>query len=93
VHLDFVITKATLSNGIKVATELMDAQEEPSVVVVDQPSFVTHTFTRRPDDEVTGKDGITRTVWLPRYSCLAWRHLRLWQFQPACGVQVPAPYG
>ena len=51
VHLDFVVTKASLNNGIKVATELMDAQEEPSVVVVDQPSFVTHTFTRRPDDE------------------------------------------
>jgi hypothetical protein len=51
VNLDFVITKAKLTNGIKVATEVMDAQEEPSVVVVDQPSFVVHTFTRRPDDE------------------------------------------
>jgi hypothetical protein len=51
VTLDFVITKARFVNGIKVATEIQDALEGPSVVVPGQNSFVTHVFTRRPDRE------------------------------------------
>ena len=49
--LDFVITKARFTNGIKIATEIQDALEGPSVVVPGQNSFVTHVFTRRPDRE------------------------------------------
>jgi hypothetical protein len=51
VHLDFVIAKAHFHNGAKLATEIQDAQEEPSVVVTNMETFVTHTFTRRPDRE------------------------------------------
>lgn len=51
VTLDFVITKARVVDGIKVATEIEDALEGPSVVVPGQNSFVTHVFTRRPDRE------------------------------------------
>jgi hypothetical protein len=51
VNEDFVITRARFINGIKIATEVQDAQEEPSVVVTDAPSFVTHTYTRRPERE------------------------------------------
>ena len=52
VTLDFVISKARiLNNGIKIATEIQDALEGPSVVVPGQNSFVTHIFTRRSDRE------------------------------------------
>jgi hypothetical protein len=51
VTLDFVITKARFANGTKIATEIQDALEGPSVVVPGQNSFVTHVFTRRPDRE------------------------------------------
>jgi hypothetical protein len=51
VTLDFVITKAHVINGIKIATEIQDALEGPSVVVPGENSFVTHVFTRRPDQE------------------------------------------
>ncbi len=45
--LDFVITKAEVCDGIKIATEIATAQREPSMVVDGQ--FVTHISTRRPD--------------------------------------------
>jgi hypothetical protein len=51
VTLDFVISKARSVHGTKIATEIQDAQEGPSVVVPSQNSFVTHVFTRRPDRE------------------------------------------
>lgn len=51
VTLDFVIAKARFTNGIKIATEIQDALEGPSVVVPGQNSFVTHVFTRRPERE------------------------------------------
>jgi hypothetical protein len=51
VYLDFVITKARLIDGIKTATEIQDALEGSSVVVPGENSFVTHVFTRQPDDE------------------------------------------
>jgi hypothetical protein len=47
---DFIITKACFSHGTKIATEIMDAQEEPSVVLSGSV-FVTHVYTRRPDHE------------------------------------------
>ena len=49
VYLDFVITKARFADEVKIATEIQDALEGPSVVVPGQNSFVTHVFTRRPD--------------------------------------------
>jgi hypothetical protein len=51
VHEDFVITKAHFINGIKIATEVQDAQEEPSVIVSTGSGFVTHVYTRRPDHQ------------------------------------------
>ncbi len=45
--LDLVITKAEELNGRKVATEIADAQREPSSVVNGE--FVTHMSTRRPE--------------------------------------------
>lgn len=51
VNEDFVITKAHFIHGINIATEVQDAQEEFSVVVSMGSGFVTHVFTRRPDDE------------------------------------------
>lgn len=45
--LDFVITKAAVMDGIKVAIEIATAQREPSSVVNGQ--FVTHISTRRPE--------------------------------------------
>jgi hypothetical protein len=44
-------TKARFIHGIKIATEVQDAQEEPSVVVSTGSVFVTHVYTRRPDHE------------------------------------------
>jgi hypothetical protein len=43
---DFVITKAEVINGIALATEIADAQREPSAVIDDQ-SLVRHTLTLR----------------------------------------------
>jgi hypothetical protein len=43
---DFVITKAKVVDGIAIATEIVDAQEEPSAVI-DNSGFVTHTYTLR----------------------------------------------
>ena len=51
VNCDFVITKARFIHGIKIATEVQDAQEEPSVVVSTGSGFVTHVYTRRPGQE------------------------------------------
>jgi hypothetical protein len=48
---DFVITKACVINGIKIATEVQAAQEGPSVVATSESTFVTHVFTRRPNPE------------------------------------------
>ncbi len=49
---DFVITKARFINGVKIATEVQDAQEQPIVVVTGGGGvFVTHVYTRRPDRE------------------------------------------
>ncbi len=45
--LDFVITKAVVVDGVNVATEIADAQREPSSVVSGQ--FVTHVSKRRPE--------------------------------------------
>jgi hypothetical protein len=43
---DFVITKAEVINGIALATEIADAQREPSAAIDDQ-SLVRHTLTLR----------------------------------------------
>jgi hypothetical protein len=43
---DFVITKAEVVDGIAIATEISDAQREPSAVIDDQ-SLVRHTLTLR----------------------------------------------
>ena len=44
---DFVITKAKLRDRVLIATEVIDAQEQPSTVIPGGV-FVTHTYTRRP---------------------------------------------
>jgi hypothetical protein len=43
---DFVITKVEVIDGIALATEIADAQREPSAVIDDQ-SLVRHTLTLR----------------------------------------------
>jgi|GraSoiStandDraft_57_1057295.scaffolds.fasta_scaffold280495_2 hypothetical protein len=45
---DFVITKAKLRDRVLIATEVIDAQEQPSTVIPGGV-FVTHTYTRRPE--------------------------------------------
>ncbi len=45
---DFVITRAEIRDGTLVATEIIDAQEQPSTVIPGGV-FVTHMYTRRPD--------------------------------------------
>jgi hypothetical protein len=45
---NFVITKATRKDRVLIATEIIDAQEQPSTVIPGGV-FVTHTYTRRPD--------------------------------------------
>jgi hypothetical protein len=45
---DFVITRARVIEGVPTATEIVDAQEEPSQVIPGGV-FVTHTYTRRPE--------------------------------------------
>ena len=42
---DFVITRAEVINGVALATDVDDAQREPSAVIDDQ-SLVRHTLTR-----------------------------------------------
>ncbi len=44
--LDFVVTKAKLVNGIKVATEITTMQREPSGLLAGE--FISHVLTRRP---------------------------------------------
>ncbi len=45
---DFVITRANIREGVPLATEIVDAQEQPSTVIPGGV-FVTHTYTRRPN--------------------------------------------
>jgi hypothetical protein len=45
---DFVITKAEIRDGIPLAKEIIDAQEQPSTVIPGGV-FVTHKYTRRPE--------------------------------------------
>jgi hypothetical protein len=45
---DFVITKAEIKHGTPIATEIVDAQEQPSTVITGGV-FVTHTYTLRPE--------------------------------------------
>ena len=54
---DFVITKAKVIDGIAIATEIADAQREPSAVIDDQ-SLVRHTLTLRgkPQSSCGGTD-------------------------------------
>ena len=51
---DFVITKAEVINGIALATEIADAQREPSAVIDDQ-SLVRHILTLRSKPSVCGR--------------------------------------
>ena len=46
---DFVITSAGLRNGILLATSIVDAQQQPSVILSAGNVFVSHTYSRRPD--------------------------------------------
>jgi hypothetical protein len=48
---DFVITKVEIVDGIAIATEIADAQREPSAVIDDQ-SLVRHTLTLRGKPEL-----------------------------------------
>ena len=45
---DFVITRAEVEDKMPIATELVDAQEQPSTVIPGGV-FVTHTYTLRPE--------------------------------------------
>ncbi len=45
---DFVITKAAVKDGVPIATEIVDVQEQPSAVIPGGV-FVTHTYTLRPE--------------------------------------------
>lgn len=47
---DFVITRSELIDGVLVATEIVDEQREPSLVL-GNGVFVTQDFTRRGEDE------------------------------------------
>ena len=55
VNEDFVITKVKVIDGVAIATEIFDAQRQPSAVIEDQ-SMVTHTLTlrTRPESCVSG---------------------------------------
>jgi hypothetical protein len=52
---DFVITKAKLVHGIAIATEIEDAQEQPSAVI-DNSGLVTHAYTLRTAPESCTQD-------------------------------------
>jgi hypothetical protein len=45
---DFVVTRGKIRDRTPIATEIVDAQEQPSTVIPGGV-FVTHTYTRRPD--------------------------------------------
>lgn len=45
---DFVITRAVQGDGLLIATELVDAQRTPSLIVPGG-TFLTRTYTRLPD--------------------------------------------
>lgn len=47
---DFVITRSKLIGGVLVATEIVDEQREPSLVL-GNGVFVTQEFTRRGEDQ------------------------------------------
>jgi hypothetical protein len=51
---DFVITRVEVIDGIALATEIADAQREPSAVIDDQ-SLVRHTLTLRSKPAVCGR--------------------------------------
>ena len=51
---DFVITRAEVINGVALATEIADAQREPSAVIDDQ-SLVRHILTLRSKPRVCGR--------------------------------------
>ena len=51
---DFVITRTEVIDGIAIATEIADAQREPSAVIDDQ-SLVRHTLTLRSKPAVCGR--------------------------------------
>ena len=46
---DFVITSAELRNRILLATSIVDAQRQASVILSAGDVFVSHTYSRRPD--------------------------------------------
>jgi hypothetical protein len=50
---DFVITRSEVVDGIAIATEIADAQRQPSAVIDDQ-SLVRHTLTLRGQAAVCG---------------------------------------
>lgn len=43
---DFVISRAKVVDGVAIATEILDAQEQPSAVI-DNSGLVIHTYTLR----------------------------------------------
>jgi hypothetical protein len=56
---DFVITRAKVIDGVAIATEIADAQREPSAVIDDQ-SLVRHTLTLRSKPGLCGRESIFR---------------------------------
>ena len=50
---DFVITKAKVVDGIAIATEIQDAQEQPSAVI-DNSALVIHSYTLRGTPKACG---------------------------------------
>jgi hypothetical protein len=46
---DFVITRTELIRGVRVATEIVDEQREPSLVL-GNGVFVTQDYTRREEE-------------------------------------------
>jgi hypothetical protein len=47
---DFIITNVKWVKGVRVASEIVDAQEQPSAIIDDR-SLVTHTYTLREAPE------------------------------------------
>jgi hypothetical protein len=54
---DFVITRSEVIDGIAIATEIADAQREPSAVIDDQ-SMVRHTLTLRSKPDPGTQAGV-----------------------------------
>lgn len=52
---DFVITRSTLVDGVPIATEIQDAQEQPSAVIEDT-SLVIHSYTLRGAPASCGRE-------------------------------------